>query len=288
MYYYEIADVGIKLDTDKIFKSSNKFKKFEIDCDKFEKLDNKVVFEISNNIIPKVNEKKIIYEEVECFMQQEIDKDIWFLGRKKFVPYCCHINYRNGIHKIYIKKEKDYKVKDIWKLFAIMDLVNLFGQFNTLIFHSSFVSYKDKAILFTGPSGIGKSTQADLWKNYENTDIVNGDRSAINKIDDKWYAYGLPYSGSSNYCLNKKSQIKLIVALDQGDTNKIIKLSGAEKFKYVYSQIAFNKWDKELNIKIIDLIQKLIDDVEIVKLSCTPTYDAVEVLKNFIEEENLI
>lgn len=288
MYYYEIAGVGIKLDTDKIFNSSENFKKFEIDCNRFEKVNNKVVFEISNNIIPKVNKQKIIYQEVESFLQQDIYKDIWFLGIKKIIPYCCHINYRNGIHKIYIKKEMEYKVKDVWKLFAIMDLVNLFGQFDTLIFHSSFISYRDKAILFTGPSGIGKSTQADLWKKYENTDIVNGDRSVINKIDNKWYAYGLPYSGSSNYCLNKKCEIKLIVVLEQGDTNNITKLRGVEKFKYIYEQTAFNKWDKELNIKIIDLVQELIDDVEIVKLSCTPNQEAVELLKKFIEEENLI
>ena len=231
---------------------------------------------------------KIIHKGLECFLQRENDKDIWFWGQSNDKPYFCYINYNNKIHKISIEKENECLVNDIWKLFGIIDLVNLFGRFDTLIFHSSFVSYNDKAILFTGPSGIGKSTQADLWKKYENIDIVNGDRSAINKINDKWYAYGFPYSGSSDYCLNKKCEIRLIVVLEQGDKNKIVKLSGVEKFKYIYGQTAFNKWDKELNIKIIDLVQELIDDVEIVKLSCTPTQEAVQVLKKFIEEENLI
>lgn len=288
VYYYNIANIGIELNTNKKFNHSTKFKKFEIDYPKFEKLNNKVRFEISNNDIPKPNKEKVIYREVESCLQLEEDKDIWFLERNNPNPYCCHINYRNGIHKIYIEENSDYKVKEMWQVFAIMDLVNLLGQFDTLILHSSFIPYKEKGILFTGSSGIGKSTQADLWQKYEKTEIINGDRSVINKIDGKWYAYGFPYSGSSNHCLNKKYEIRLIVALEQGDINKIVRLNGFEKFKYVYSQIAINKWDKDLNIKIIDLVRELTNDVEIIKLSCKPDQEAIDILKRFIEEESLI
>ena len=36
----------------------------------------------------------------------------------------------------------------------------------SMIFHCSYINYKNHAILFSGSSGMGKSTQADLWKNF--------------------------------------------------------------------------------------------------------------------------
>ena len=38
------------------------------------------------------------------------------------------------------------------------------------------INYKNHARLFSGSSGMRKSTQADLWKNNRNVSIINGDR----------------------------------------------------------------------------------------------------------------
>ena len=58
MYYYEIAEVGIKLDTDKKIDSSQKFKLFEIDKNKFDMLKNKIIFKVTNNNMPIKNKSK--------------------------------------------------------------------------------------------------------------------------------------------------------------------------------------------------------------------------------------
>ena len=76
--------------------------------------------------------------------------------------------------------------------------------------------------------------------------------------------------------------------LEQGKQNNLVKLSNIEKFKYIYSQISVNKWDKYLNTKIIDLVTDLVSNVSIIKLSCLPNESAVKILKSFIEGENLI
>lgn len=281
MYYYEIAEVGIKLETDKKIDSSEKFKLFEIDKNKFDVLKNKIIFKLTNNDMPIVNESKVIYEGIESFVQKDYNGNIWFL-RSGSASQLCHIDYNNGNHEIIINKNNKI-IPKTWQLFEVMNVIKVFAKFNTLILHSSFISYKDKGIIFTGPSGIGKSTQADLWAKYQNSNIINGDRTLLRKKEGKWFGYGFPYSGSSNHCLNESYEIKLIVALEQGKKNEIRKLSGIEKLKYVYSQIAVNKWDKELNIMIINLVEKLLSDVEVIKLSCLPNEESVEELKKFIE-----
>ena len=50
--------------------------------------------------------------------------------------------------------------------------------------------YKGKAIAFSGPSGVGKSTQAEIWKQCFQADILNGDRALLRKADQGWKAYG--------------------------------------------------------------------------------------------------
>ena len=281
MYYYEIAEVGIKLDTDKKIDSSQKFKLFEIDKNKFDMLKNKIIFKVTNNNMPIKNKSKVIHEGIESFVQKDYNGNIWFL-RSGSTSHLCHIDYNNGDHEIIIDQNNKV-IPKTWQLFEVMNVIKVFAQFNTLILHSSFISYKDKGIIFTGASGIGKSTQADLWAKYQNSNIINGDRTLLKKSGGKWFGYGFPYSGSSNHCLNQSYEIKLIVALEQGNKNEIKRLSGIEKLKYVYSQTAINKWDKELNITIINLVEKLLSDVEVIKLSCLPNEESVEELKKFIE-----
>lgn len=288
MYYYSIGDVGIKFDTNKKINSSKKFKLFEINKEKFDLLKRKVVFSIKNDKLPKIDNCKKMGSGFEYFLQKEKNKTIRFLQKEENEPYCCYIAYKNGQKEIRIEDKYEYLMSDIEDYFKAIDVVSIFCRHNALILHSSFINYKNVGIIFSGPSGIGKSTQADLWNKYEKTDIINGDRSLIKKINHKWYAYGFPYSGSSNYCLNEVLEIKLIVILEQGKQNNLVQLSNIEKFKYIYSQISVNKWDKDLNTKIIDLVTDLVSNVSIIKLSCLPNENAVKILKLFIEGEILI
>ena len=79
--------------------------------------------------------------------------------------------------------------------------------------HSSFVLYKDKALVFTGPSGIGKTTQAELWRDYQGALIVNGDACLLRRMEDGWHAFGTPVHGSSPYCENREAPLSALVVL---------------------------------------------------------------------------
>ena len=55
-------------------------------------------------------------------------------------------------------------------------------------------------ILFSGPSGIGKSTQAALWQRYAGAEIVNGDRALVRP--DTGTVSGVFYAGTSGISRN--------------------------------------------------------------------------------------
>ena len=158
---------------------------------------------------------------------------------------------------------------------------------NCFILHSSYIEIDNTAILFTAPSGGGKSTQAELWKKYKRAIIINGDKSIIGKEDDLWKAFGIPFSGSSNYCLNKTNKLGAIIILENGCKNSIRRLD-LLGFKNVFSQTTVNTWNKEFCNKLIDLVIECCKNVPVYFFYCTKDKDAVDFLDYTLKKENVI
>ena len=70
-------------------------------------------------------------------------------------------------------------------------------EYGGLILHCAYINHRGKGILFSAPSGVGKSTQAALWEKYRGSEIVNGDRTLLRKKEGKWLACAWPVCGSS-------------------------------------------------------------------------------------------
>lgn len=164
------------------------------------------------------------------------------------------------------KSDKDYAL-------VLAALCSRFSYFNTLLFHSSFVIYQGKGILFTGRSGIGKTTQAELWNKYRGAEIVNGDKAFVRKVDGKFFTYGLPWRGSSDYCLNKSAELVGIIVLDRSDVNRITTLE--TPVERLLPHAFFPHWDKICLEKALDTFDSLIESVPVWLLECRPDEEAV-------------
>ena len=75
--------------------------------------------------------------------------------------------------------------------------------------HSSLIEYKNSGIMFLGPSGIGKTTQAELWHQYLDALIINGDCVFVEDMGDEFIGWGTPWHGSSPYCENTSVPVRL-------------------------------------------------------------------------------
>lgn len=162
-------------------------------------------------------------------------------------------------------------------------MVALYGNLirrDTLVMHSSMIECNGEAILFTGPSGVGKTTQAELWNEHRGARIVNGDMVFIHKDDDgRFYACGSPWHGSSEYCLNVKLPIKAIVTPIKSDECRIEAVSGMEMLRRVFPEAMLPDWFngcKELGMSTLD---GLLKSVPVYKLECTKDIRAVEALE---------
>lgn len=157
---------------------------------------------------------------------------------------------------------------------------------NSLVLHSSFIKWNDKGIVFTAPSGTGKSTQANLWNKYENAEIINGDRSVLILNDDYVEVCGLPFCGSSGINLNKRVKLNSIVFISQAKENKVTLVNKDIATLNIYKEVSVNYWNADYVNKTFEIIDKLVHLVKSIDLKCTISNEAVNVLKEKISVES--
>jgi len=163
-------------------------------------------------------------------------------------------------------------------LMSSLDIDLVLLLFNRIIMHASVVEHQNQAILFSGPSGVGKSTQANLWKKYMNADILNGDRATIDISKDITNVYGSPYAGSSKIYRNESAPIKAIILLKQGEKNSIRQLVGMELYRNMFPRFSLARWDDKLSNISMNIIEEIISRIPVYELTCLPDEEAVKLV----------
>lgn len=168
-------------------------------------------------------------------------------------------------------------------LMNLIELDNLLLCHNRLMLHASFVSWQGQGILFSAPSGTGKSTQADLWEKYQKAQIVNGDRAGLSQKDGQWYAHGLPFSGSSRIFRKESAPLRLLVCLSQGKENVATRLPPVEALRRLFPEVNLRRWDESSVTRATGLLMELIGEVPVYHLSCRPDEEATEVIRKLLD-----
>lgn len=156
------------------------------------------------------------------------------------------------------------------------------AYFNAVLLHGSLVDLDGEGIVFTGYSGVGKTTQAQLWEKYLGADIINGDKVFLRCLEGKTYAYGSPWKGSSPYCLNRKVPVKAVVALRQAKENSIQKLDSLACMEYFMPHLFLPHWDQACLNRALDTFDQILGSVPVYLLKCRPDEDAVLLTKEQI------
>lgn len=152
-------------------------------------------------------------------------------------------------------------------------------------FHAACVDTPLGGLLFSGPSGIGKSTQANLWQEHRGAKQINGDRPILSEENGRWLAWGSPYAGSSHCHINENCPVTAIIMLQQAKTCSLQRLSVPEAFRAVWSGMTVHNWDRGFVEAAVDLTMNLVGSVPVFKFNCTPDADAVAFLDKELRKE---
>lgn len=145
-------------------------------------------------------------------------------------------------------------------------------KYDGFYLHASAVELNGRAYLFSGNSGIGKSTHTRLWQQTfgESAQVFNDDKPALRRLKDCWYAYGTPWCGKDGINQNKKVPLAGICFLKQGDENSIRSLSPAEAVTRIISQ-TIHRFDKSENLDLmLRHVDLLVHEIPVYELENKP------------------
>ena len=170
-------------------------------------------------------------------------------------------------------------VSQMHNSFFHLGLESILLQENRLCLHAACVKTHLGGILFSGKSGIGKSTQADLWCRYRGAKLINGDRPILSCTEGSWLAWGSPYAGSSRCHINEHVPVSTIVMLRQDARCSLRRLDRSEAFRAIWSGLTMNSWNEKLVERAADLTLELIHSVPVFEFCCMPEANAVDFLE---------
>lgn len=117
---------------------------------------------------------------------------------------------------------------------------------------------------------------------YEDNTHTNGDRCLCRKKDGIWYAYGMPWAGSSGEYINRKVPITAIVSLKQDSYNHVRRMNVFEGSIYLLQRIFAPLWRGKMQERAMDMTEELAREIPMLELSCKPDFESVDVLKEAI------
>lgn len=164
--------------------------------------------------------------------------------------------------------------------FCALAFRNMLLHHNGLVIHSSSIAFREMGIVFSAPSGTGKSTHVHLWEQTFGNEVtvVNDDTPAIRFMNDIPMLSGTPWSGCSDKFANIQIPLHSIVILQQYPENIIKRLSSAEALPMLMSRCFLPYFDEKMMVVACGLIEKLLNKVAVYHLKCLPDKKAVEIV----------
>ncbi|HAV19149.1 MAG TPA: hypothetical protein DCX18_08090 [Erysipelotrichaceae bacterium] len=151
------------------------------------------------------------------------------------------------------------------------------------VLHGVVMEYNGMGILVLASAGTGKTTHTRMWRDHKNALILNGDRCLCRKNDGVWYAYGMPWSGSSGEYINRRVPISCIVCLNRGLQNTVQPLSIFDGTIRLMQRIFAPVWPGELQNQAFNYCEELSSEIPVLDFYCKPDLESVEVLAQAIQ-----
>lgn len=252
-------------------------------CSKRE-ADCTIEFQLVDKLVPP--EGNCVFRDATLWVYESKDTQIRYYGPlRKDVSYA-YLRARrqktNSHVQILRRVSPDYISTKM--VLNVLEAEHWIVQRHGFLLHASFISYEGEAILFTAPSGTGKSTQADLWCRLRGAEQINGDRAAVMVSTKGIHVCGVPFSGSSGICKNATIPLKAIVFLSQAPKTEIFRLRGVRAFRCVWEGCSVNVWDQQDMDLCSRTVMETLVTVPIFHLACTPDESAVTALEQALEE----
>ena len=180
--------------------------------------------------------------------------------------------------------EPDSYVESICLCRAISARLPLFDR---SLLHGAVIAIGEKAYMFVGRSGAGKSTHARLWQKYvPDAYVLNGDKPVVERTKNGFYMHGTPWMGKEGLGVNTSAKLEGFLFIRQAKENAVSALSRNEFTERLLSQIYLPKTGAAA-LAMLDIADGLVNGVPAYVLDCDISRDAVALSYRALTGESL-
>jgi hypothetical protein len=144
----------------------------------------------------------------------------------------------------------------------------LLGSDAGFLLHASSLVLDGAAFLFTGPSGAGKTTIAELAP--PQAVLLTDEISCVRRTAAGWTAFGTPFAGELGVSGSRVSApVKAVYGLVQGQAHRIDPLTAGAAVRMLMRNILFFARDPRREQRILDTVCQLTQTVPVCRLTFT-------------------
>ena len=141
--------------------------------------------------------------------------------------------------------------------------------------HCSCLRIDGQGVIFTAPSGTGKSTHAALWRRVfgDRVEMINDDKPLVREKDGDFVIYGTPWNGKHRIGSNISAPIRAVFFLEQAQENSTEPLDPFTALSLLLQQTVLPA-DRGNMTALLDMLGRLIERTPMFRLRCNISDDA--------------
>ena len=276
-----MAGITVQLDFDDTLLHSN-FKEFFLE-DNTKKADIIITTKCSSPLTETTYGEQLIQAPGMCVYKKEAD---YILSYPHYTTIAYTEIFPNRhsatIYLSDIQQNVSSRQEEVF--FAIRDIFFFYlSEYNCVAIHSASILYNEKGYIFSGHSGMGKSTHTNLWAKELSVPILNGDVIICQYTKENILLHGIPWCGTSQIYQNITVPLGGVFFLEKGKENIVLPLDFFESILRFSTRCFSPTWTEHFSNRLLDLAQDIISLVPCNILSCRPDKYAVYTVKHFID-----
>jgi hypothetical protein len=143
---------------------------------------------------------------------------------------------------------------------------------NDIMIHASGVSHDGEGYLFTGVSGKGKSTMANLWDAH-GAQVIHDDRLIIRKKGDSYRMFNTPVY-DNDYPL--ECPLSKIFVIEHGKENIMVPLKEAASVSQIMANCIQHTWDSRIVGNLMESVSGMCNTIPAFKLNFSPGRSVID------------
>jgi hypothetical protein len=183
-------------------------------------------------------------------------------------------------------KKKDLDLPIVYPIDQLL-LMYYFARRRGLLLHGAGMVLKNRAYVFAGVSGAGKSTFSELLVKARAGKVLSDERMIVRALASEMVAFGTPWSGTACIARDGSAPLAGIFFLKHGSANAIRPLMPVEALDRLLPAVSIPWYDPDTAAPIIAFAKQLTTAIPCHEFSFTPDSEAIDCFQEFLKQESL-